>query len=147
MKKRRDWAPAAISAAVAAAAVVAIYEGEAYLTRSDPGLEAERREAGHPAANVDLLGPRSCLNMLEQAAMSNDPKAYWGVRRQVGEVHPGMRAPPEAGPSRDPLFDVYMALTSEAQLFEADLAQSFGPEEAERIWQAMRCTESVGVKL
>ena len=49
MKKRRDWAPAAISAAVAAAAVVAIYEGKVYLTRADPGLEAERREAGHPA--------------------------------------------------------------------------------------------------
>lgn len=100
-----------------------------------------------PGANVDLLGPRTCLDAIERAAMTHDPKAYWAVRRQVGEVHAGMRPPPEMGASRDPLFDVYMALTGEAQLFEADLSESFGPEEAQRIWHTMRCAEAVGVKM
>jgi hypothetical protein len=93
----------------------------------------------HDPDVVALLGANSCLQLLEKVTGRNDLKAVTEARRQVAEVHAGLRPPPEAGRPQTPLFDALMAITSEAQRFEADLAESFGPEEAKRVWHSMSC--------
>jgi hypothetical protein len=92
---------------------------------------------------VDLLGAMSCLRLIEQKSSKSDIMAPTNARRQVAEVHAGIRPPPEDGQPQDPVFEAYMALTSEAGLFESDLAESFGPEEAKRISQSMPCVATM----
>jgi hypothetical protein len=92
---------------------------------------------------VDLLGMSSCLHLIESAATRSDFMAAADVRRRVGEVHAGVTPPPREGELQSPLFASLMAVTSEAGRFEADLAQSFGPEEAKRIADSMRCVATV----
>lgn len=88
---------------------------------------------------VDLLGAMECLRVIEQEANKADLTEAVEARRHVGEVHAGMRPPPEPGQPQHPVFEAYMAVTSEAKLFEADLAEAFGPEEAKRVAQNMSC--------
>ena len=91
---------------------------------------------------VDLLGATSCLRLVEQKAAMSDIAATQQARRAVAEVQGGMRQRPAPGEPVHPLFDALMAVTSEAALFEADLAESFGPEEAKRVWHSMSCAAS-----
>jgi hypothetical protein len=95
------------------------------------------------AAVADRLGAEGCISLIEQAAQTNDPLAIANAQRQVAEVQAGIRPPPEAGQTRSPVFDTYLALTSEAQLFEADLAENFGPEEAKRITRSLPCVATL----
>jgi len=88
---------------------------------------------------VDLLGATSCQHLIEKVANRSDPSAIMDARRQVAEVHAGLRPPPAAGQPQHPVFESLMTFSSEAKRFEADLAESFGPEEAKRIWQSMSC--------
>ncbi|HKO93547.1 MAG TPA: hypothetical protein VJU61_20475 [Polyangiaceae bacterium] len=88
---------------------------------------------------VELLGMMSCQKLIEEVATRSDPAAVTEARRQVAEVHAGLRSPPAAGQPRHPVFEALLALSSEGARFEADLAESFGPEEARRIWRSMRC--------
>lgn len=90
---------------------------------------------------VDLLGAQSCISLIERAATKSDPTGTFEARRAVGEVHAGLRAPPPPA-EQGPVYRTYMALTSEDDLFQADLAESFGPEDAHRIAQNMRCTST-----
>jgi hypothetical protein len=87
---------------------------------------------------VDLLGAESCLSLVERAANKSDALGGFKARRAVGEVHAGLRQAPDPA-EQGPVFQAYMALTSEGSLFEADLAESFGPEEARYMTQNMRC--------
>lgn len=88
---------------------------------------------------AEVLGPMKCLGLIEQAAAQRDLAEAAAARRQVAEVHAGLRSAPAEGESQRPLFSALMAVTREAGLFESDLADSFGPEEAKRIWQSMSC--------
>jgi hypothetical protein len=90
---------------------------------------------------VDLLGRSNCMGVIERAVTKTDFAAATDTRRQVGEVHAGTGSPPEAGQAT-PLFQALMALTSEARHFEADLAENFGPEDAQRIVQSMHCADT-----
>lgn len=90
-------------------------------------------------AVADLLGTSNCLGVVERVAAKGDSSAAVNARRQVGEVHAGVQPPPEAP---TPLFQAFMALTRESSAFEADLAESFGPEDAKRIAQNMRCADT-----
>ena len=94
------------------------------------------------ASVVDLLGTMSCLRIIEQKAAAADHLAIGNAKRQVAEVHAGVRPAPRAGEPRSPLFDVYLALSSEGHLFEQDLTESFGPEEGKRIAQSLSCSAS-----
>jgi hypothetical protein len=96
-------------------------------------------EIVHDPDVVALLGANSCLLLIEKVTGRNDPKAVTEARRQVAEVHAGVRPAPPADQPQAALFEAFMAITSEAQRFEADLAESFGPEEAKRIWHSMSC--------
>jgi hypothetical protein len=92
---------------------------------------------------VDMLGLTNCLRVVEQVATKRDFKATLEARRQVAEVHAGMRTSPDPSLAKHPVFVADMALTSEARLFEADLAESFGPDEARRIARSLRCVASI----
>jgi hypothetical protein len=96
-------------------------------------------KASGDAAVADRLGADGCITLIEQTAPATDPMAIFNAQRQVAEVHAGIRPPPEAGQAQSPVFDAYLALTSEARLFEADLAQHFGPEEAKRLIESLPC--------
>lgn len=96
-------------------------------------------KASGDAAVADRLGADGCITLIEQATSATDPMAIFNAQRQVAEVHAGMRPPPEAGQAQNPVFDTYLALTSEARLFEDDLAQHFGPGEAKRLTQSLPC--------
>lgn len=94
------------------------------------------------AVVVDLLGTSNCLQLLEKKASMEDFSATVEARRQVAEVHAGLRDAPAAGHPVHPVFEALMATTSEGKLFEEDLAESFGPDEAKRVWHAMSCAAS-----
>lgn len=93
---------------------------------------------------VELLGGESCLTLIDKVAMREDFKKVIEARRQVAEVHAGLRAPPAAGEPQSPLFEALLLMSSEGKRFEADLAESFGPEDAQRIWRSMSCSSSRG---
>jgi hypothetical protein len=96
-------------------------------------------EAVGDDAVVDLLGRSHCLGVIERTASKSDAATAGDARRHVAEAHAGVRTA-EAAPT--PLFEALMALTNEAQDFEADLAENFGPEEAKRIVRSMRCVDT-----
>lgn len=92
---------------------------------------------------ADLLGPSGCMTLIEEASEKADLLGPTNARRQVSEVHAGLRPPPKPGEPQHPVYEMYMALTTEAQQFEADLASSFGPEDAKRIRQSMKCVTTM----
>jgi hypothetical protein len=95
------------------------------------------------AAVADRLRAEGCISLIKQAARTSDPIAITNAQRQVAEVQAGIRPLPQAGQARSPVFDTYLALTSEARLFEADLAENFGPEEAKRITRSLPCVATL----
>jgi hypothetical protein len=89
---------------------------------------------------VELLGFNGCSTLIEQDAQKKDRMAIYDTHRSVAEVRAGLR---EAPGDASPLQKLYLALTAEGGLFEADLAESFGPEQAERIWHSFPCAKTV----
>lgn len=82
---------------------------------------------------ADLLGPETCTHVVVDAVRKKDSAGASEAMRQVGEVRAGLRPAPAAGKEQHPVFDAFYALTGELGAFEADLAQTFGPEEAKRL--------------
>ena len=91
---------------------------------------------------VELLERSDCLGLIERAAVKKDFEAAAQLRRHVGEVHAGLRPRPAPGEATHPLFAALLAITSEARLFEADLEEHFGPEEAKNIAQNLSCADT-----
>jgi hypothetical protein len=92
---------------------------------------------------VDMLGFDGCKTLIEQSHEKEGPLPPHDVRRIVAEVRAGMREPLSRDAPGFNLYQMYMALTGEGGAFEADLAESFGPETAERIWHAFPCSISM----
>jgi hypothetical protein len=65
-------------------------------------------------------------------ARSADAEAARAARQLVADVRAGLRPEPQ-DEFQHPVFEALMAVTSEMQRFEADLAENFGPEEAKRL--------------
>ena len=82
---------------------------------------------------VDVLGPDTCTHVIVDMARKKDGEAAKEAMRQVAEIRAGLRAPPAPGEPMNPTLEVFLTLTGELPRFEADLAQSFGPEEAHRL--------------
>ena len=80
---------------------------------------------------VSLFGER--IHVIVDVARKKDRDASSEAMRQVGEIRAGKRPPPGPGDALDPTLEAFLALTGELSEFEADLAQSFGPEEAHRL--------------
>jgi ferric-dicitrate binding protein FerR (iron transport regulator) len=82
---------------------------------------------------VDTLGPDTCTHVVVDAAGKQDRDAVREAMREVAESRAGLLAQPTAGSAEHPVFQLFWALTGEMPEFEAELAQSFGPEEAKRL--------------
>jgi hypothetical protein len=95
---------------------------------------------------VDLIGADNCTHVVLGMANKADRESAQAAMRAVGETRAGERPPPAPGVQRHPVFDLFWALTGEMQAFEADLAESFGPEDAKRIAfsPSQSCTSSYG---
>jgi hypothetical protein len=100
-------------------------------------------EAIGDPATVDLLGGQGCMRIVQELAVAKDPVKAMEAQRKVGEVHAGLQPRPAPDQPQHPVFQVLMALTSEAKLFEADLAETFGPEDARRIAQSDGCSSTM----
>jgi ferric-dicitrate binding protein FerR (iron transport regulator) len=87
---------------------------------------------GNPAV-VDSLGPDTCTHVVVDMARKKDGDAATEAMRRVAEIRAGLRPEPAPGAPQSPVFDTFWALTGEMSRFEADLGQSFGPEEAKRL--------------
>ena len=82
---------------------------------------------------VDSLGPDTCIHVVVDAARRQDGALADEAIRQVAETRAGMRALSAPGASQHPVFQMFWMLTGEMRTFEADLAESFGPDEAKRV--------------
>jgi hypothetical protein len=76
---------------------------------------------------ADRLGVNVCMNVVQ------DTPGVEGTARRVAEMRAGLRPLPGAGDTVDGPTQMLLDMTHEQQLFEADLASSFGPEEAHRL--------------
>lgn len=81
---------------------------------------------------VNLLGGPGCVQAINKKAKSTDPEAARDAFQLVADVRAGLRPEPKEKPLH-PVFESLMAVTGEMARFEADLAESFGPEEAKRL--------------
>jgi hypothetical protein len=82
---------------------------------------------------VDSLGPDTCIHVVVDASRRQDNAQADLAIRQVSETRAGQRALPAPGAATHPVFRLFWLLTGEMRAFEADLAESFGPEEAKRV--------------
>jgi hypothetical protein len=82
---------------------------------------------------VDSLGPDTCIHVVVDASRRQDGALADEATRQVAETRAGVRALPPPGAPLHPVFQMFWMLTGEMRTFEADLAESFGPEEAKRV--------------
>jgi hypothetical protein len=80
---------------------------------------------------VNALG-LGCVQAINRKARSTDAKAAREASQLVADVRAGLRPEPKEKPQH-PVFETLMAVTGEMKKFEADLAESFGPEEAKRL--------------
>jgi hypothetical protein len=82
---------------------------------------------------VDTLGPDTCMHVVVDIARKQDSEAASEAMRQVAEVRAGLRPAPAPGARMHPVMEIFLAATGEQGRFEADLMESFGPEEAHRL--------------
>jgi len=82
---------------------------------------------------VDVLGPDTCTHVVVDALRKQENSGVGEAMRQVAEARAGQRPAPAGGKDQHPVFELFWGLTGEMSAFEADLAQSFGPEEAKRL--------------
>jgi hypothetical protein len=82
---------------------------------------------------VDVLGPDTCIHVIVDVAHKRDKDAADEAMRQLGEVRAGLRPAPAPGTPTHPTFETFWTMTGELGRFEADLAQTFGPEDAHRL--------------
>ena len=88
-------------------------------------------DAGGAPEMVDSISTDTCTHIVMDVARSKDMASAKAALHAVAEVRAGLRDPP-AEPHH-PVYDLFYTLSGEAQALEADLAESFGPEEAKRI--------------
>ncbi len=82
---------------------------------------------------ADTLGADTCIHVVVDAAHRQDGALAHEAIRQVAETRAGQRPAPAPGAAEHPLFQMFWTLTGEMRAFEADLAQTLGPEEAKRV--------------
>jgi hypothetical protein len=85
---------------------------------------------------VDLaerLGLNTCVHMMVVLATEKDAVALDEAMRRIGEVRAGQRPMPRPSEMANSVEGVLLAMTGEMIDFEADLAQSLGPDAAHRV--------------
>jgi hypothetical protein len=92
---------------------------------------------------VDKLGLNTCTHLILDLSHKNDPAGTREQMSAVGEIRAGIRPPPSADDKVGPVLKLFLALTGSNKSFEADLARTFGPEEAHRLaYSDEMCMES-----
>lgn len=89
---------------------------------------------------ADKIGTDTCVHLVLDMERDHDPDGSREAFYQVGEIQSGGRPAPGPNEKVSPVLRVFLAMTNEPKAFEADLAQSFGPEEAHRVaWSGGMC--------
>jgi hypothetical protein len=99
-------------------------------------------------AVVDLLEGVTCMQIVGSMARASDRQAADDAFRRVAEVRAGLVPAPDPAAPQHPVFEGLWALTGEMARFEADLTESFGPDEARRLaWEGGGCmnVQTLGV--
>ena len=88
---------------------------------------------GTTDAIVEKIGPTQCIHLVYELAEKDNKEAAGNAMAAAAEVRAGLR--PEPGPNEKvPAVEkMFLFLTSATSLFEADLAKTFGPEDAHRM--------------
>lgn len=81
---------------------------------------------------VEKIGVSTCPHLIYDIAMSTDGAAAREAMTQAAEIRAGLRAEPPVD-KQHPVMRMFLILTNANKGFEADLAKSFGPEEAHRL--------------
>lgn len=82
---------------------------------------------------AEKIGPETCIHLVLDSEHARDPAAAKAAKSQVAEIRAGMRPMPAPNEPMNPVLKLFLTTTGENRSFEAELAQSFGPEEAHRI--------------
>ena len=82
---------------------------------------------------IDKIGADSCPHLIYDAAARADREAASEAHTQVAEIRAGLRPEPSPSDKVNPVMKLFLLLTGANKAFEADLAKSFGPEEARRL--------------
>ena len=82
---------------------------------------------------IDRIGADACPHLIYDAAAKLDKEAAAEAHTQVAEIRAGLRAEPGPNEKVNPVMKLFLLLTGANKAFEADLAKSFGPEEAHRL--------------
>jgi hypothetical protein len=82
---------------------------------------------------IDKIGASQCPHLIYEAAQKADKEGTAEAHTQVAEVRAGLRAEPGPNEKVHPVMKLFLLLTTGNRSFEADLAKSFGPEEAHRL--------------
>jgi FecR-like protein len=81
----------------------------------------------------ELLGRTGCISGILAAARETDQAAAGEAMREVGEIRAGLRDAPERAIADNPALRALLALTAEPARFEAELSETFGPDEAREL--------------
>jgi len=84
-------------------------------------------------ADASKLGLQACMSVLGEMTRMQSNATYDEDVREVTEIMAGMRPAPGPGSTADPLLRAYLAMASESQNIETDLAQSLGQDDAKRV--------------
>lgn len=85
---------------------------------------------------AEKIGIDTCQHLIldmELQKDGDDKDTVGEAMRVVGEIRAGLRPMPAPNEPLHPVAKMFLAVTAETKSFEADLAQSFGPEEAHRL--------------
>ncbi|MEA2753639.1 MAG: hypothetical protein QOI41_7782 [Myxococcales bacterium] len=85
---------------------------------------------------ADRIGLDTCIHLINDSSKTKDSDAAHEALWEVGELRAGQRSQLDPSVQSNPVAKMFLALTAEAKLFETDLAQSLGPEEAHRVTYA-----------
>ncbi|WP_394840500.1 hypothetical protein LVJ94_48870 [Pendulispora rubella] len=91
----------------------------------------QRALGGDPAV-VAKIPLAECIDIVKDVASAADPRGVDESIRHVAEIRAGLRQTPPSE-QQGATMKMFLALTGEASVFEAELAESFGPEEAHRL--------------
>ncbi|MBS2018275.1 MAG: FecR domain-containing protein [Deltaproteobacteria bacterium] len=87
---------------------------------------------GAPPEIIDKIGADSCVHLVYDLASKQNNDATREAHTQVAEIRAGQRPEPPAA-QQHVVMKMMLLLTGANAAFEADLAKSFGPEEAHRL--------------
>lgn len=89
------------------------------------------QELGTPSADLlERIGPDACVHLVYDIEMAIDKNAAMEAHTQVAEIRAGLRPEPALGEKVHPVLKLFLLVSRANAAFEADLAKSFGPDEA-----------------